>query len=201
MGINDRNNSDQFDNALSVIRDGVSNSYSAKVDSDNRLWVNAKSSVVPSGLTALNSKLRYLDMNVSNGGIGRGTTVTNASWVDIFNRSGSGYLFFAIINLETSSDWELRILIDNEEIFFPSGITSNDLASDTVYDLDTGGKTINDLDSDIGIVIGSHDIITWHAPLGLPIYYATSVVIKIKRAAGKASKKFNAGLVALTDGF
>jgi hypothetical protein len=200
MAINDRNNSDVFDNAQVVIRDAVANSYGAKVDSDNRLWVQSNISQVPSGMMAMNSKLRYLDMNVSNGGIARGSTVST-SWVNVFNRSGSGYLFFAIVSFETNTDWEFRIVIDGEELFGSSGISINDIIGNSIYDLDTVGKGNGDLDDHIGIVLGDHNRLTWHPPSGASLYFSSSIVIKIKRKAGTASKKFNAGLVSLTDGF
>ena len=200
MGINDRNNSDQFDNAQIVIRDAVANSYGAKVDSNNRLWVQANMSQVPSGLIAMNSKLRYLDMNASNGGVARGSTIST-SWVDVFNRSGSGYLFFGIISFETNTDWEIRIIIDDEDLFGIKGISMNDITGNSIYDLDTTGKGNGDLDDHIGIVLGDNNRLTWHPPTGASLYFASNVIFKVKRRAGSASKKFNAGLVSLTDGF
>lgn len=199
MGINDRNNTDEFDNPLSVIR-GHDNLHSAKVDDENRLWVNNKQSLVPSGVTALNKKLRYLDCNVSNGGVARGTVITS-TWTDVFNRTGSGYVLFAILNFETSSDWEIRILVDGEELFFPSGILGNDIQDDTVYDQDTSGKATGDIDGNLGLFWGTHDVVTWHGPMQLPVYFASSFVIKVRRTPTKATKKFRAGLVSLTDGF
>jgi hypothetical protein len=200
MGVNDRNNVDDYDNAQIVIRDAVSNAYGAKVDSNNRLWVQSQSSLVPTGINACNSKLRYVDMNASNGGVARGTTITSA-WTDVFSFLGNGYLFWSIINLETSSDWEIRIIIDSEELFGSSGITTNDIISNSVYDLDTSGKTAGDIDSDIGIALGDNDRIIWHGPSGMPVYFASSVVVKIKRRTGASNKKFNAGLICLTNGF
>lgn len=181
------------------IEGGVSGNK-AEVTSDNRLKVENQQSIVPTGLSALNSKLRYLDMNVANGGVARGTTVTQSTWVTIFNKSGSGYFLFAAINFETENDWLLRIQIDSEEIFTANGIKTSDIVSNTIYNFDSIGKGVGDFSEAVGLFIGDNDRLIYHPPLGLPLYYSSNVTILIKRDSA-TNRKFNAGLVALTDGF
>lgn len=191
MGINDRNNTDQYDNSLNVIR-GHDDLYSAKVDSENRLWVNSKSTYAQKGLYSLNKNLRVADMNASVGGVARGTSITNATWVDVFNFSGEGYLLHTLINFETFTDWLVRIIIDGSEIFGASGILTDDMTDDAVYDLDSNQ------DDHLGLEVNPHKILSWHCPLVLPMYFATSCVVKIKRNTGAPNKKFKAGLIQYT---
>jgi hypothetical protein len=149
-----------------------------------------------SAVQAWSNKLRILDMNGSNGGVARGTTVTNAAWVTIYSYSGTGYVAGCVINLETFTDWEVRILIDGMDILIgSSGISSDDIQDDTIYDLDDITDTHQ---SALGLSKGSHDRIVWTPPLNIPIYFSSTVSIQIKREAGKASKKFQAGLMFIS---
>lgn len=141
-------------------------------------------------------KLRQLDMNASNGGVARGTSITNSSWVDIFSYSGSGFFAGAIINIETFTLWRMRIVIDSQEILLDSnGILSDDIQGDTVYDMD---DTSDVTQAVIGISKGSHDRFVYSPPLNFPIYYSTSISIKLKRDTGAPSKKFQAGFINLS---
>jgi hypothetical protein len=139
------------------------------------------------------SKLRYIDMNASNGGVARASAITT-TWTDIFSYSGSGYVAGFIVNVETFTLWKFRLIIDGEEIFDSNGITSDDITTDTLYDLDD----VTDVNqAAIGISKGSHDRFVFSAPLGQVIKYTSSVTIKLARVSG-GSKKFQAGLIILS---
>lgn len=146
-----------------------------------------------SSVQAWSNKLRVLDMNVSNGGVARGTSITNSAWVDVYSYTGSGYLAGFILNLETFIDWLVRLTIDGQEIIISSdGIISDEITADTIYDLDD----VTDINqAALGISKGSHDRLVFTPPLNIPIYFASSISIKVKRVATKASKKFQAGLI------
>lgn len=182
------------DEAVTVIADGQTGSgIRARVSTIanvNRLAVDA--------IVTTNSKLRYLDMNVANGGVARGTSVTNAAWVDVFNYSGSGLFFSFRLTLQDSTHWEIRLLVDGEEIFGSAGITTNDIVGDALYDMDTSGKSMDELFYGPGLFLGSHDQITFSGPNLYPIRYATSVNLKVKRAAGQAARAFRAGLMVIS---
>ena len=141
---------------------------------------------------AWSNKLRYVDMNASNGGVARATSIPNsANWTTIFSYSGSGYVAGALVNVETfSTGWQFRLKIDGDIVF---QILDTDLTGDAIYDLDD----VADVNQAyLGLSKGSHDRFLWHAPLSSPVYYAASVVIDIRRQAG--AKKFQAGLVILS---
>ena len=143
---------------------------------------------------AWSDKLRYVDMNVASGGIARGSAVTT-TFVDVFSYTGSGYFAGFILNVETFTLWQTRLIIDGNEILIGSnGISSDDMSSDTVYDVDD----LTDINqASLGISKGSHDRIVFTSPLDIPIRYDSSVVIKLARTSGP-SKKFQAGLVILS---
>lgn len=161
-------------------------------NSGDRLKVDASfsSGAVPNA----NSKLRYIDMNASNGGVERLTTITNATWVDVYNYTGSGYVFGFFLNIETFTQWRVRFLVDGEEIFDTNGILTDDVTGDAIYDLD------NDSGSDnyFGITKNAHDRFSWHGPLDYPVRFASSIVIKVKRETGAGAKKFQSGIINLT---
>jgi hypothetical protein len=168
--------------------------------SKKRLDVAASITSITASPSAYSSKLRYLDMNASNGGVARETVITNATWVDIFSYSGSGLVIGFGANLETGADWQIRLLIDGEEIFndATNGILLNDISSDSAYDWDSSGKSTVELADNIGLYLGSHDRLVWSSPLKSPTRYTASVVVKVKRVAAAGTKKFKAGLMVLT---
>lgn len=163
-------------------------------------FVATSISGVTSGTSASwSSKLRQIDMNAGTGGVARATSITNATWVDIFNYSGSGKLAAFLVALETGDSWRIRLLIDGEEILQDSGgILLDDITGDALYDMDNSGKNMNEIFEGVGIFFGSHDIFRWNGPLGIPIAYSSSVVVKLKRETGAASKRFRAGFAVLT---
>jgi len=142
--------------------------------------------------TGYSKKLVYVDMNASSGGVARGTSITSATWVDVFSYSGSGVLTNFNLNIETKTLWLVRLLVDGEEIFGSAGLSTDEMISDTLYDMDEISQT------NLNLFTGLHDTITWGGPLGIPINYSTSVVLKVKRSAGAPNKKFQAGLIVLT---
>lgn len=163
----------------------------------DRLKVDTVISAFPTNsLQSWSSKLRFVDMNVANGGVARGTSVTNAAWTTVFSYTGSGYLAGALINVETFPDWRFRFLIDGADVFLDgNGILSDDITTDTIYDLDV------DLDVSqlsMGLSKGSHDRLIYNPPLNTPVYFATNVSFMVRRAAGAANKKFQAGLVVMS---
>lgn len=161
----------------------------------NRVQVGAAITNLPSAMVqSWNSTLKYLDMNVSNGGVARGTAITSAAYTTIFSYSGSGYIAGFIINIETFSDWLIRFLVDGQDVFIGSaGIPSSEIQSDSVYDTDD----IADVNqSFLGISKGSHDRVVFSSPLSIPIYYSSSVSIQLKRVT--SNKNFQAGLMIMS---
>lgn len=158
----------------------------------DRLKVESAPSSATTTTPSWSKKLRYVDMNASNGGIARGTSIaTSANWTTIFSYSGSGFIAGLIINFETFTGWEMRLTVDSDEIF---SFSDSDLTSDVVYDVDD----VADLNQAyIGISKGSHDRFLWHSPLASPTYYASTVVVQIRRPTAGA-KKFQAGLIVLS---
>jgi hypothetical protein len=152
------------------------------------MMLNSQTSTVPSW----SRKLRYADMNASNGGIARGTDVPiTANWTTIYSYSGSGFIAGFLVNVETFTIWEFQLVVDGDTIFT---IISSDLSGDSLYDLDD----ISDLNQAfLGISKGSHDRLIFHPPMNSPIYYASSVQVKIRRQSG-TQKKFQAGLMILS---
>lgn len=139
------------------------------------------------------NKLRYVDMNATNGGVARGTAITT-SWTDVFSYTGSGALSGFILNIETFTTWKIRLVIDStEEIFGSDGIISDEIQGDLIYDLDD----VTDVtQSFIGLSKGSHDRIVFTCPNIIPIKFSTKIEIKLARVSG-GTKKFQAGLIIL----
>lgn len=166
----------------------------------DRLKVDATVSVTSAGIPSWSKKLRYIDMNATTGGVARGTSITVASgWVDVFNYTGSGSLVSLVLNLEGTSDWRVRVQVDGEDLFGSTGILTNDLTSDTLYDLDGSGKSAEEgLGFSHGVFIGSHNTFHWRGPMENPVAYASSVVVEVARNTGAAAKNFRAGLIVLT---
>lgn len=164
---------------------------------EQRLWVDAKITAFPAGsIQSWSSKLKYLDMNASNGGVARLTPITNTTWVNVFSYSGSGYLSGFLLNVETFPLWRFRIIVDGSDIMIDSnGMLTDNMTDDNIYDLDV------DLDvsqTSVGMSKGSHDRILFNPPLGTPIYFQTSIQIQLKRDTGAGNKKFQAGLIIMS---
>jgi hypothetical protein len=160
----------------------------------DRLKVTSNSSPLAS------KKYRVLDLNASNGGVARETVITNTTWVDIYSCTGTGTFHSVRATLETGNDWRVRVLIDGtEEILLDSnGILTNDMTSDSIYDLDPSGKSSSELFDEVGLFMGAHDQFCFTGPTGLGIPYTTSIAIKVKRETGAATKKFKGGVITIT---
>jgi hypothetical protein len=156
------------------------------------LKVETKPASITSTTPSWSKFLRYVDMNASNGGIARGTSIaTSTTWHTIFNYSGSGFLAAFLINVETFTGWEFRLVVDSETIFT---LSDNDMTSDSIYDLD---DVTDSNQAFIGLSKGAHDRFIWHSPLSAPVYYSSNITIQIRRPTAPA-KKFQAGLVILS---
>ncbi len=186
----------QFITGIVSLRGGTDNTIIG--NSGDKLKVEADVSTNSSLTTTTGSKLRYIDMNVSSGGVARGTTITNATWVTVFSYSGSGLLFSMVLNLEDVVNWDVRIVADGEEMFTSNGIMTGDLADDAAYDLDNAAQPLSPTEGAIGLSLEEHNRFVWVCPNSFPLKYTTSVSVRVKRETGAASRKFNAGLVILS---
>lgn len=158
----------------------------------DRLKVDMQLSSQTSTVPSWSKKLRYVDMNASNGGIARATSIaTSANWTTVFSYSGSGFLAGFLVNVETFTGWEFRLVVDGDTIL---SMSDGDFSGDAVYDFDD----ITDVNQAIlGLSKGSHDRFLFHPPMNSPIYYSTSVQVQIRRPTAGA-KKFQAGLMILS---
>ena len=156
------------------------------------LKVDAQFTNVTSTVPSWSKNLRYIDMNAGTGGIARLTSIaTSATWTNIYSYSGSGFLAGLLLNIETFTGWEFRLLVDGQVVF---DLTDSDISGDTGYDLDDIGDFNQ---SYLGISKGSHDRFLFHSPMNSPIYYGSSVVVQIRRPTAGA-KKFQAGIIILS---
>lgn len=145
------------------------------------------------------SKLRYEDMNAGTGGVARNTGI-NTDWVQVYSYTGgAGFLGGMILNIETKDKWYIRLQIDGEELFGASGIFSEDLHNDAVYDVDDSGKTLNEMEIELGLMFGSHDRFIWTPPNTQVLRFASSVKVYVKRTVADA-KRFRAGLMIIQKG-
>lgn len=187
-------------NSAAHVADGVGNNITSTIDGTKRRLDVATTITGFSGgvVSNFSSKLRYVDMNASNGGVARGTSITNAAWVDVFSYTGSGNLTNFLLNIEGSADWLVRLVVDGEELFGSAGLAINDVTGDSLYDLDPSGKSVSEDQDSFGVFQGTHDVFRWSGPLYIPVKYTSSVAIKITRAPGAAAKKFQAGFIILS---
>lgn len=190
-------NADSNGNLNTAIYGGTDNTKVGNVT--DRLKVDASISSISGGLTLTTSKkLRYDDMNVSNGGVARGTTIiSGAAATTVYSYTGSGAFTGFLINLESSSsasdNWKINLIVDGEEIFNSTGMNSQDLISTSVYDFNSAGSREPAV---LGIEMVD-SVVTFSVSPNFPMAYASSVVIKIQKTVG-GNKKFNAGLAMLT---
>lgn len=157
---------------------------------NDRLKVDSTFSIATTSIPSWSKKLRYIDMNVTSGGIARDTAISGGIWTQVFLYNGSGYIAGLLANVESFSDWEFRLTVDGEIIFH---ITALDITGDKRYDVDDN----NDFNQTyLGISKGSHDRFVWHSPLNSPLYYASSVKFEVLKVG--SAKKWQAGLIILS---
>jgi len=154
----------------------------------DRLKVDAIFNSATTTTPSWSKKLRYDDMSA----VARNTSIApSTNWTTIYSYSGSGFIAGMLINVETFNGWEFRLRVDANTIF---SLSDHEITSDTIYDLDD----ITDMNqSMLGLSKSSHDRLVWHAPLNIPLYYAQSVEVQIRRLASGA-KKFQSGLIILS---
>lgn len=139
---------------------------------------------------ALAPNLRWEDMNVSRGGIARGTTI-GSSFVTVYNVSGSGLFFGFRMNLDDiddspSEDWFIRLIMDGFDVLEgPTGISVRDIVDDNIYDFDDD----QDVPFELGIKTYDENL-TFHTPA--PVAYASSIEIQVRCPT---SDQWRAGLV------
>lgn len=167
----------------------------------DRLKVDASVVLAGGATQSYTKKLRYEDMNITTGTLARGAPVTALSgWNKAYGYAGTGLLSGVVISLETKDDWAIRIVVDGDEIFGTGtglGILSTDLHTDSIYDADTSGRSVPELDQDLGVFWGAHDRFQWVGPLLIPITFNTSVDVYIRRVVAASTKKFQAGYVVI----
>ena len=154
----------------------------------------------PDGLIipTLGNQLLYEDMNVTNGGVARGTTIGNA-WTTIYEKTSltDGIFMGFLVTVENiHQDWHIRLLIDGQEVFGDAtdGISFEDLQDDQIYGFDINPN--NNVPEFVGFLIRNNSL-RWEGPNDLPIRIdgtVGSVEILIKKAPGGGNKKFRAGL-------
>lgn len=185
-GMTDSNLTDAYDQAQVVLMGGTDNT---KIGNDgDKLKTTAEVNFPSSQFPSVDYHLRLDDMNATNGGVTRGTSITT-SWTTIYSYTGSGHVFSFFINPANSSGYKFRLIIDGYDIFGANGILNTDADSGSAYDL---------LDVDVDIHMASifvwNNSISWNFPV--PISYSSSVVIRMATASGTGT--FRSGLIKLT---
>lgn len=140
------------------------------------------------------SKIKYLDMNPTNGGIARETDVSD-TFVNILDIIGSGLIYGFLINLERGDEWIVKYNVDGNDVFSTDGIKTSDIVDNNIYDLEFSNNFFPD---NIGInMYMESDKLVWNPPCGYPIEYGQNITISIKRDDNK-NKQFRGGLLILT---
>lgn len=162
----------------------------------DRLKVDAAITSVSAGVNSFTQKLRYDDMNVANGGVARGTTITEAvGWVQLYSYTGNGvYTGLSLGLASANTNWQIRLVLDSaNEVFGSNGILTSDV--DGPYGLSVG--TQNTITT--GINLGTNASFFFHSsPTYNPIKFASKIEVYVKRKTGGGSKLFNAGVIVLT---
>lgn len=173
---------------------GLKSNVVTRLDGKNALCTDTVITSLPSSsVQAWSTKLRYLNMDASNGGIAWGSAVGTTA-TTIFKYTGSGYIAGFLINTELFTDWIYSFLIDGIEIFPTGGLLSNNITGDSLYDLDDVSPPNQDM---IGISKGSHDRLVYTTPLAIPIRFDSVVEIKLHRGVA-GTKKFQSGLIIMS---
>lgn len=188
--LNDSNTTDSYDQVQTVIRGGTDNT---KIGNEADKLKTTASVTFPTGqVIAWNKKLRYLDMNASNGGVARDTQIST-SFTNIFSYTGSGYFVGFNLCLEDKANWYMRLIVDGEDILLGNtGISTNNLMTKTIYGWEPGDNFDG---PNIGFDVNDETIV-YQSPIGYPIRYDSSISLQVKHAT--TAKKFRAGLICLS---
>jgi hypothetical protein len=186
-GLSDSNTTDQYDQAQIVIMGGTNNTKIGNIG--DKLRTDAAVTFPTSQFPAISSNFRIEDMNTSQGGIARGSTVTT-SWSTVYSYTGNGHMFGFLINMSSSGGTKIRLIVDGVDLLDNSnGVSTTDLTTISLYD-------ISDVDVDgfVSSYFSWDNVFAFQSPL--PISYSTSVVIRIARESSNGT--FRAGLVNIT---
>lgn len=179
--------SDSNDNALVGIMGGTDNT---RIGNDgDKLKTTAVVSFPASQFPSVNSNFRVDDMNASNGGVARGTTITT-SWTTVYSYSGNGHMFGCSINFSSGTGFKVRVIVDGVDVLNGSaGVSTTDTNTLALYDL-------NDVDNDSFVcsIFAWDNVFAFQPPL--PIEYSTSIEIRVARESTTGT--FRAGLVNIT---
>ena len=145
---------------------------------------------------ALGPNFTSEDMNVSTGGVARETAVGTGAWVDVYSVLGAGLLLGYLVTLEEPKKWLIRLIIDGNEIYGAAGIKTEDLDNEDMYGFEFNKEEKRSSAFNQGFNLGERTVY-WQGPMGFPIAFETSIVIKLQKDTG-ADKKFLAGLVTRT---
>lgn len=146
----------------------------------------------------LGTNLAYDDMNVANGGVARDTVFTGGgAFQQVYSYTGSGLLISFILTLEVLSgdptkNWDVRLVVDDVEIFGSSGINTYDLNAINRYGFESDATKTT---PDWGGLQASQNSFRWQGPLSLPVSFSSDVKIYTKHNGD--NRKFLAGLVAI----
>lgn len=135
------------------------------------------------------------DMNASTGGVARETSI-GGTWENVYSVTGSGLFFGFLVTLEDEKKWRIRFIVDGNEIFGANGIKTDDLDDKDIYGYNFHNIDDRGYDFHQGISLGEKTVAV-QGPLGYPISYESSVVVKLIKDSG-GSKKFRAGLATRT---
>lgn len=177
-----------------VVTDETSGLYGEvkTYNGENRQLVEARINLTAPGSTpSVSNKLRFDDMNASNGGVARDTVISGLTWTQVYYYSGSGLFMGFLITIDSLSDWLIRLQVDStNEILGAGGIAMSDITSTSLY-----GYGDNQ-EQKLGI-FRSGNTFHYNSVLDFPIRYTTNVKILATPIAGK-NKPFKAGLVSIT---
>jgi len=147
-------------------------------------------------IPTLGSDLTYEVMDVTNGGVAEGTDIS-AAWTTIYNKTGlaAGLFLGFLVTLESiEEDWAIRLVLDGDEVFTPTGIRLNRLLDDQIGGFDPSPS--NNIPEFIGFNVRKNTF-RWEGPNDLPVRLTgPSSEIEILLRKDDSDKKFFAGIAA-----
>lgn len=184
----DSNTTDSFDNATAVIKGATDNTSIGNIG--DRLKVTSEITAVTGTPRYDASKLHYIDLNASVGGINREALIST-TFVNLYSYTGSGGLHSFLLTLEDSKNAYVRIVVDGTHypLFGTTGLFLDDCDKGNLYDMhDLSERGLTPLD------LTYHDD-TIILKTDYPIGFNTSITIQARRVAD--SKKFRAGFIRI----